>query len=455
MKKEWLLLAGVTVSTLVLALGMIRWLAPTLLGEPADMRLVQADTREIPFFDAVFRPLPDQENPFLLPDPITRVRNNPLLAETPTTGPHDLLGFRNRSIPRVTDLLVIGDSQTYGNNVVLDANWPSRLQQKLADEKTTLYNMAVGGWCGVQYLELFRKGLRLRPRVVIVAFYTGNDALESFMMAYGHERWQNLRPDPTLTARDAPQVAFPPPASEMERISFADGTETILLPALRLGSNGDHPAIRAGYAILAEVGRRIGAEAKAAGAGILFALIPSKERVYHQRVLKEKRPASPVYQELARQEQAHAERLAAALAAIPQTRVVDLLPSLSQAAMTTPGLYPDGPDGHPLEAGYRVIGEALAPVVTALLPTRPRGLVAVMQNRESFQAWLITPEGRWVVPPDPELIQANGWPMEPLRAISERDLTALPILGIMERDPKRFGPDAISPQPEKRSFVTP
>ena len=46
-----------------------------------------------------------------------------------------------------------------------------------------MYSMAVGGWGAVQYLDMFTKAARFRPHTVIIAFYSGNDPLESFLTA--------------------------------------------------------------------------------------------------------------------------------------------------------------------------------------------------------------------------------------------------------------------------------
>ncbi|MBF0215087.1 MAG: SGNH/GDSL hydrolase family protein [Magnetococcales bacterium] len=443
MKREWLLAIGITLLTLALSLGMIRWMAPTLLGVPMDMQLVQTDTRAIPFFDALLPAGPPPDNAFILPDPVTRVRNHPLLPEGETLGPHDLLGFRNQTIPRMADVIVIGDSQTYGNNAPLARNWPSQMQEQLSGRTATLYSMAVGGWCGVQYLEMFRKALAFQPRVVVVAFYAGNDPLESFIMAYGQERYQKLRPDPALSPKDAPKVAFPPPESEWEPFTFADGSTTVLTPNWRLGSNSDLPAIRAGYAILAKVARTIAQEASVVGVKVIFALIPTKERVFQQKIRRDGLKASAVYQELVAREEEHATRFAENLAAMPNAIWVDLLPPMSRAALDT-ALYPDGPDGHPLAAGYEQIAQAIAPKLRELLPAPTRGLVAVMTDQKSFQVWLMTRTGRWLVPADPERIAANGWSMESLKEVPARDVASVPILGVMERDPARFGPEAVT-----------
>ncbi len=112
------------------------------------------------------------------------MRGNPLYPAHGTLGPHDLLGFRNHAVPRMAELVIIGDSQTYGNNAVLSDNWPNQLARALNRPADDVYSMAVGGWGAVQYLAMFEKGLRFQPRVIVIAFYSGNDPLDSFHMAY-------------------------------------------------------------------------------------------------------------------------------------------------------------------------------------------------------------------------------------------------------------------------------
>lgn len=102
-------------------------------------------------------------------------------------------------MPLVADVLTIGDSMTYGTNVLLGSDWPSVLSDRLAPLGAIVYNMSAGGWGGgVQYLEMFPEALFFEPRVVVVAFYTGNDALDSFKDAYGRaspSAWSQHRGD--------------------------------------------------------------------------------------------------------------------------------------------------------------------------------------------------------------------------------------------------------------------
>jgi len=182
MSREWLLL-GLSVSvTLALAVALLRWWAPGLLGITPDLRVVRVSEEVVPFYENVFR-VPEGEE-FILEDPHLLVRARPL--EPPGyLGPTDILGFRNRAVLTAPDVIAIGDSQTFGLNAPLRGNWPSRLREELARQKAQVYSMATGGWGAVQYLDMVRKASVFGPKVVIVAFYSGNDPMESFRLITG------------------------------------------------------------------------------------------------------------------------------------------------------------------------------------------------------------------------------------------------------------------------------
>jgi lysophospholipase L1-like esterase len=383
MKKEWLLPPLSIGATLLVALVLLRWFAPQLLGIPADLQMVRVSDKVPPFFDGVFRDEDYAADQFLIRDPYV-LRAKPLYPDRGSRGgPHDILGFRNRSIPDVADVITVGDSQTYGNNVPLEENWPSRMRAALGGDDVTVYNMAVGGWGAVEYLEIFPKALRFAPGVTVIAFYTGNDPLESFKIAYAGDRWQSLRPDPRLQAGDVPPVVFPAPRSEWWPVRFSDGTATVFTPTLRYASNQDHPAVRAGYEIMAEVARRIGKQARSAGVHVVFTILPTKELVYAEKVASERLDPPADYRALVAAERSNLERLASTLQAIEGARYIDLLGPLQSAAAGPTALYPHDIDGHPLAAGYRVIGETLAREVGSVLSDRPRDAAALFQ--EAFQ----------------------------------------------------------------------
>lgn len=440
-KREYLMLIASVVVAGAALLGIVRWLAPGLLGVPSDLQLVGIDEKVPPFYENVFRRQDLASTDFILKDPLTRVRAKPLYPDTLTMGPNDLLGFRNHEVPNVADVVVIGDSQTYGNNAPIEDNWPGWMRKSLAKGGASIYNMSVGGWGAVQYLDMFTNATVFDPRIVVVAFYSGNDSLESFQMAYGVPAWGGLRPDPELTQASAPEVAFPPPPEDWWAVEFGDGVKTAFTPVLRLSSNMEHVAVGAGYEIMAEVVRRISAMAEPRDVRVFYTIIPTKELVYRDKVNAEDLEPPASYRTLVEREADNIQVLADVIHSTANAEYVDVVAPLQKAAMGPRALYPVDINGHPEATGYKVIGETIAERVGAVLPARPAGLFAHMLGKDRYSLVLVNEHGLWRFR-SPELVEANGWPPGEIAVIEERDLAGLQRMGIIDRvDRDRFGPD--------------
>ena len=111
----------------------------------------------------------------IIPDKVLGHRPNPKNPD------HDRNGFRNKTIPPHIDILVLGDSQTYGTGVTRDNAWPQQLAKRTG---LTVYNMSCGGWGPVHYLLLLPEAMAMKPKVIIAAFYAGNDLFDSFSLVY-------------------------------------------------------------------------------------------------------------------------------------------------------------------------------------------------------------------------------------------------------------------------------
>ena len=439
MKKEFWLLTGSVVLTVAVALGVIRWLAPGLLGGPTDMQLVQLDEKVPAFYEGIFRIENLREEVPQFKDPITRIRNRPFMLFTGGMGPHDVLGFRNRQVPLVADVVTIGDSMTYGNNALMEHAWPGVMHDAIGPDTTEVYNISTGGWAATQYLYMFAKAIMFKPRTVVVAYYTGNDPLETFAMVYGNEQWQWLIPDDALTREDAPKVEYPVPEAQRWRVTFSDGVEAAFTPTLRLASNSDHPAVNAGFEIMAMTAEQIGELAARAGTSLVFTIIPTKELVYANKVAQAGLDVPADYDKLVRREQENIDALASRMRAVPGARYIDVVTPLQQAALEPVNLYTSTINGHPDAAGYRVIGETVAKGIGELLPARPAGLYLLTAG-DLTHLVLVSPEGVWYFD-STELAEANGWPPGEVSTVSSRDLAGLTHRGIIDTvDTSRFGP---------------
>ena len=89
MRKEWLLLLSTVTVTIVLAIGLLRFFAPQLLGIPIDLQMVQVSKEVVPFYENVFRKEDYESKEFSLKDPYTNIRARPLL--------NDLFSIQRRS----------------------------------------------------------------------------------------------------------------------------------------------------------------------------------------------------------------------------------------------------------------------------------------------------------------------------------------------------------------------
>jgi hypothetical protein len=85
----------------------------------------------------------------------------------------DSRGFRNRHALDHADVVAVGDSFTEGDRVSDEDTWPEVLAR---NSQLSVYNLGVSGLAPQEYLNnLVTYGLDLKPRIVIVMFYEGND----------------------------------------------------------------------------------------------------------------------------------------------------------------------------------------------------------------------------------------------------------------------------------------
>jgi hypothetical protein len=123
-----------------------------------------------------------------IPDARLGTRPNPALLE------HDAHGWRNAEHPARADVVVIGDSQTYGSEVTREQAWPQRLAAQLG---RSTYNLALGGYGPVQYLRLMDDALALEPRLVLIGLYAGNDLADAYNAVHLRGLGDELLPDPS------------------------------------------------------------------------------------------------------------------------------------------------------------------------------------------------------------------------------------------------------------------
>jgi hypothetical protein len=130
---------------------------------------------------------------------------------------HDSKGFRNPEVPGEAWIVALGDSQTYGTGVRAEESWPRQLESIIGE---SVYSMAYGGYGPAHSLVLWDEAVALSPKVVIEAFYAGNDLFDSFDLVYNQGQLPELRsPDPQLQARVREAERSESIASHVSRIS--------------------------------------------------------------------------------------------------------------------------------------------------------------------------------------------------------------------------------------------
>lgn len=103
---------------------------------------------------------------------------------------HDDRGFRNPKVPNQSDIIGLGDSQTYGTGVNPEDTWINQLGLMVGQ---TVYSMAVPGYGPAHSLMLLDKAITLQPKIILEGFYAGNDLYDAFNLVYNHGQLVELK----------------------------------------------------------------------------------------------------------------------------------------------------------------------------------------------------------------------------------------------------------------------
>jgi hypothetical protein len=334
---------------------------------------------------------------------------------------HDRRGFRNPEALERADVVVLGDSQSYGAGVDPGLEWPRQLARASG---LRLYNLAYGGYGPAHQLLLWEEAMALRPGTIVVGFYTGNDLFDGFDLVYTKGQLPAMRAkDPAVLAAvraaeraeplgarvsrlftfGAPEPAPLPPVrgffSRHSRlyglarrtrhevakrlnppeapdpwaaaVAFARAHpdycsvfergpyRTVFTPEYRLSVlDPADPRVREGERIAGEALREMHARAAAAGVRFMVLWIPTKELVYREVV----EGGGEAYDALTESERTLQARMRRVLQE-DGIEVVDALPALRTQLVSGRPPYPLDQDGHPSAAGH----EAMARQVGAAL----------------------------------------------------------------------------------------
>lgn len=122
-----------------------------------------------------------QGNSNMIKDDFLGYRFNPTLKGI------DSNGFRNKSIPDSVEIVALGDSHTFGYNVISEDAWPQQLARMT---NKTVYNFGIGGYGGLQYYHLLDEAIKLKPKYIILGLYLSNDLSDICNLINKNRNWQ-------------------------------------------------------------------------------------------------------------------------------------------------------------------------------------------------------------------------------------------------------------------------
>ena len=320
---------------------------------------------------------------------------------------HDSRGFRNRDALRRADVVLLGDSHTYGVGVPPDDTWARVLAEETG---LVVYNMAFGGWGPRQAAVVLPDALALKPKVVLHGFFFGNDVLDALAAPapdtagipgtattdaplpcleylpgpvvirpatgglafvsrhsriYGLVRnlYRTVAPYPAATndTEAARRLAESDPHDQATWFEGAQWRTVFTAPYRLCALDDSDPRIRAGVEIVLSTLLAMAQDAENAGAALAVVLLPTKESSFAPRVAN--LGDHEGLAELVAAESRLRDELATVLRA-NGIAVLDLLPPL-RGAPEQP--YFVGRTAHPNLFGHRVIGLEAAQRISDLV----------------------------------------------------------------------------------------
>ena len=310
----------------------------------------------------------------------------------------DETGFRNPAVPERVDIVAIGDSFTYGNNVSWQESWPYQLARMTG---RSVYNFGIGGYGVYQYYQLFIQALKFRPKHILVAFFVPND-LRSRCLLLDMPHWRGVSAEHGLETRSCEgllgggemlgkklmsrlKAIIPRSATrsafryfrreyfpgDRDVYTVSNGSASILVSKTQVTAvfrytDLDRPGIAQTFLNSKILFDRMISTANDRGINIGFIFIPSKSRVSHKWALREGVEVADGIFSVAKNEDMLL-RLYREYFDERGVKTVDAIDSIlaafDQSVVGGDPVYKNNGDNHPLAAGY----EAYARAAMALL----------------------------------------------------------------------------------------
>ncbi len=294
----------------------------------------------------------------------------------------DANGYRNRAVPDRSDIVALGDSNTWGVSVYADETWPRILER---ETKLSVYNISMPAWGPDDILMAMPRALQLKPKFVIVGLYLGNDIYEAYERIARPPRGYEAVAAPfhvpdeivddwiweaaEIEAKVLGTVAWRPwgwttPEKDSNRIQIVsvNGSAAAVTPRFRLlGVNLAEPRIAYGLTVAKALLATMNQLARQHEARLVVVIQPSKEYVYCGLVAHES--MSPEWKAACHFEQRIIHDIGHVLRAesIPYASALEELRTQARRGQT---IYPIT-DAHPNRAGTECIAHAARRAIMA------------------------------------------------------------------------------------------
>ncbi|MHA1872084.1 MAG: SGNH/GDSL hydrolase family protein [Promethearchaeota archaeon] len=308
-------------------------------------------------------------------------------------------GFNNDKILQESEIVTLGDSHTFGST---DGSWPIYLSQLL---DKNVYNMGVGGYGPAQYYYLLDKALSLKPKIIIIGLYLGNDLWDSYNMVYYYDYWKDFRSenfvddkpslkmnavsirfkkirdflnnhsalydflgDRTLILREKLGLSKPRHIGERDwsnndpdiSLAYNDNSniKTIFWSASRFrGMDIDNKNIQEGFRLTIRFLDLIKEKVEASNTELVVVFIPTKEKVY-EKMVGDRAYQNKFYKGIIQNEDIIKKSL---FLYCKENNIYchDILTDLQSALKNNIKLYPETFNDHPLLKGYKIYAESI------------------------------------------------------------------------------------------------
>ncbi len=292
-----LLLLGVILISLLVIEGVLR-LFPAIVPQAVNRALQLADPAQMGVSHPYIGHLHTPNNALVIPNPDFKAVHHT-----------DANGFRNTDPwPTQADMVILGDSLTFGYGVEDRDSWPAIIARTLPH--LSVVNLGLIGAGPEQYVRVYETfGTQLHPKVVIVGLYPDNDFWDAGLFAKwlksktggSYMVWRNLgriTPSDTGVRRLSKQSQsflkqhsllfnLTEHARNLYRsrhaprsLTLSDGTDMKLWPKKFSSRARGSKAAQPEFQLVVQSLTRLQTLTTAQGAQLIILILPSKEHLY-------------------------------------------------------------------------------------------------------------------------------------------------------------------------------